>query len=116
MRLRDYLDGLLHMIYPALCEGCEEKLPLDDDLLCINCHTNLPYTGHFDLIENSFTDKFIGRIQIEYGASLLHYSPEGITSSLIHKLKYQQLKKIGIFLGKIIERRYWSLTGLTLTK
>ncbi|MDP4989212.1 MAG: ComF family protein, partial [Polaribacter sp.] len=70
---------------------------------------DLPLTNFTKFDENSITQKFYGRIDIEKGYSLLFFRKEGITQKIIHELKYRGNEEIGEFfgnwLGEIVQEK-----------
>lgn len=50
--------------------------------------------------ENPFTDKFLGRINLEAGAALYYFNKESKVQNLIHHLKYNGKREIGVVLGR----------------
>ena len=68
------------------------------------CQYHLPKTKfHLDR-ENPFTDRFWGRVPINAGAALYYFAKGGRTQKLIHKLKYDGKRKVGIKLGNLYGR------------
>ena len=94
------LKNLLKLIFPKLCNGCDELLLLNENVICSNCRHSLPLTNHHLILNNDTTKKFYGIINIEFGASMLYFNKEGIVQKLIHNLKYKGNENIGVFLGE----------------
>ncbi len=98
--LHSFFDGFLSLIYPDLCLVCEENIPTIKGILCTGCQYRLRETKfHLDR-ENEFTKRFWGRINIHAGAALYRFVKEGRAQSLIHSLKYDGKKEVGLKLGK----------------
>lgn len=94
-------DDFVHLLYPNLCLACELKTPPQEALTCVQCQYLLPKTNfHLDK-ENAFTERFWGRMPLEAGAALYHFTKGGRTQKLIHNLKYNGKKDIGIKLGEL---------------
>lgn len=93
--------GLIGLFYPNLCLACGKNLPPREDAICLSCQYKLPKTGFHLLPENPFTERFWGRVNIQAGAALYHFSKGGRTQSLIHNLKYEGKREIGVKLGRI---------------
>ena len=94
------LKNLLKLIFPKLCNGCDELLLLNENVICSNCRHSLPLTNHHLILNNDTTKKFYGIIDIEFSASMLYFHKDGIVQKLIHNLKYKGQKNIGTFLGE----------------
>ena len=62
----------------------------------------IPKTNCFKKKENSVSQIFWGRVQIENAAALYQFHKEGSIQKLIYQLKYEDGKSTSIFLGKQI--------------
>lgn len=97
--LRPFED-LLHLFYPHLCLACGQNAPPYREDICTPCKATLPET-HFHLEkENPFTDRFWGRVEIQSGAALYHFAKSSRVQQLLHNLKYNGKKQVGITLGR----------------
>ncbi len=105
MRLRTlrpniWMDDILSLIYPRLCVVCNNQTQ-KDDFLCFGCEAQLPKTDYHLLEDNPFTNKFYGRIPIQFGAACYLYGVRGKTKELIHNLKYNNKPEIGYHIGVV---------------
>lgn len=98
--LSNYLYDLLGLFYPNLCLACEKNLPPGQKILCIRCNYSLPKTNYHLELENGLTERFWGRLPIETGAALFHFVKGGKVQQLIHELKYNHKRDVGIQLGE----------------
>jgi ComF family protein len=94
-------DDLLALLYPRLCLACSADLPPYSSQICVRCRLKLPETEFHLLPENAFTDRFWGRIDLQAGAAMLYFRRKGMTQNLMHQLKYQGKKEIGLELGRL---------------
>lgn len=103
--LRRLTDDLLHLIAPNLCPACDELLLGDERGYCRACRASLapaPFpreilsaiAGHYDRDELAFDA--IG--------ALYAYDPDSPTRRLIHALKYEGCRAIGVELGRELGR------------
>jgi len=99
--LLQYFDDFIHLLYPNLCNACNEKTPLKDNIVCLSCQYHLTKTNLHLEKENLFTQKFWGRIQLHSAAALFYYVKGGRTQQLIHNLKYKNKREVGIYLGEM---------------
>ena len=99
--LENLAGGFLSLFYPQLCLSCSNNITPDKDAICISCQVKLPKTGFHLEKENSFTDRFWGRINLESGASFYHFSKGGNVQNLIHNLKYKGRSEVGVKLGNL---------------
>ncbi|MFN7115475.1 MAG: ComF family protein [Saprospiraceae bacterium] len=94
------LHDLIGLLYPNLCLACSEEPPVKGEVICLKCQFKLPKTNfHLDK-ENPFTERFWGRIALESGAALYHFVKGGRVQELLHQLKYEGKREIGIKLGE----------------
>lgn len=93
-------QDLLGLFYPYLCPACLAAPPPRGELLCTGCQYRLPRTNYHLQKENPFTERFWGRLPIETGAALFHFTKGSKTQRLIHQLKYKGRQDVGRRLGE----------------
>ncbi len=98
----EYLEALLHLVYPKLCLACDSTIPIKGDFFCLDCKLELQYTMHFEKRENDFMQKFYGRISLEFGAALYNYYSGHILKNMLHGLKYKRRRDVGLALGRLL--------------
>jgi ComF family protein len=60
---------------------------------------------HYNIKRNNKAEKiFYGRVDISFAMSLLYFSNVSVVQNLIHELKYNGRKDVGILLGKMMGR------------
>lgn len=70
-------------------------------IICTDCFQKIERTNPIDL-ERSFSAKFGNTSFISKAFSVFHFKEESIIQTLIHELKYQNKRSIGIFLGEVV--------------
>jgi ComF family protein len=98
--IREFSNGLAHLLYPHLCEGCHLPLLIQEDTLCLTCMQQLSRTGFYMLPDNEAALRFAGRIPYQHVTALSHFAPDSLFGLLVHRLKYERKKTIGTFLGR----------------
>ncbi|WP_329806700.1 ComF family protein [Flavobacterium facile] len=93
--------NLLNVLFPVFCNGCTTLLLKNENVICVKCNHNLPFTHHHKVKETEIEKVFYGIIPFEFGASVLYFSKKGITQNLIHNLKYRNRQEIGTYLGDL---------------
>lgn len=93
------IKDLFHLFYPKLCANCKNQLTQNEIVVCTFCRHDLPLTNFADYSNNTISQTFFGRVQIEKANSLLFFRKKGITKNLIHELKYKGNEDIGTFFG-----------------
>lgn len=106
------LDDFLKFFYPDLCVVCGQILNRHEKVLCLPCLFKIPRTGFCHDSLNPVSQLFWGRVRIENAASFFYYNKGSAYQSIIHKLKYNGRKDIGIEMGRI----YASELGNTVFK
>ncbi len=100
--IKQYLKGIINMIYPELCIACNNQDREANEAFCIDCYSELPFTNQCMLKNNTFKEHFKGKIKIEHGAALFFFVKKGIIQRLIQELKYKNNPKIGVMLGSML--------------
>lgn len=100
--LQQSLDSAFCLFYPRLCLSCGKKHLPPKQIICTTCDFKLPRTDFHLFLENDFTKKFWGRVNIHTASSLFYFYKKSNTQNLIHNLKYKGKKQIGVNLGKML--------------
>lgn len=98
--LREMYGGLLHLLYPNLCAGCDADLPAGDYCFCLRCLNRLQTTEMHLQAENEFTDRFWGRLPVVSGAAMYYFHRKSPVQRALHRLKYMNQPDIGIRIGR----------------
>ena len=98
--LANYFKGFFNLFYPNICSVCGNDLVKGEQALCLECLYNLPLTRYWNEPNNAVAQTFWGRVGIENGCAYFFFSKGSCYQQLLHKLKYQGDKNIGISLGK----------------
>ena len=93
-------NDFLSLFFPLLCLLCRYNQRYEHQPLCLACQAKLSPTNLHLHRENEFTDRFIGRIQLETAAALYYFSKTSKVQTLLHLLKYGDRPMIGIQLGR----------------
>lgn len=100
--LKHIREGMLHLLFPRLCEGCRSPLLYEERMLCLACLQQLPLTAYHHLPGNETTMRIAGRFRFERATSLAYFTKDGLLQHLLHRLKYQNRESIGIRLGELL--------------
>lgn len=100
MKIKEITAGLVHLLYPRLCEGCTKPLLTAEQVLCTGCNAHLPKTEYHDIHDNDTALRLAGRIPFQYATSFAYFTNDGLLQHLMHGLKYNGKKEIGLYLGR----------------
>src|SRR5690554_5397579 len=91
---------MLNLLFPRICEGCEDILSQEEKLLCVECRHKIPL-ANFHNVENDFLkNKFYGRFPVANATALIQFQKRGLTQELMHNLKYRGQKELSSFFGE----------------
>jgi len=93
-------ESLAHLLFPRLCEGCQQPLIYQEDVLCLGCALSLPRSGFHDIPLNEAALRLAGRIPFERATAFGIFTVEGLLQHLLHRLKYKGRSGIGRYLGQ----------------
>ena len=96
----NYFHAIVHLFFPNLCCGCGKKPPIKNELFCLGCQLDLPFTDHLKVRDNQLEMKVKGRFKIDRGAAYFYFRKGGKVQELIHKIKYQNKPQIARSLGR----------------
>jgi ComF family protein len=92
-------QGITHLFFPRLCEGCASALLTAEQVLCLSCAQQLPETAYHHIADNDTAIRFAGRVPYSYATSFAWFTADGLLQHLLHGLKYRGRKEIGTYLG-----------------
>lgn len=95
------INGLLSLIFPEICTGCEKTLVYGERSLCLDCILNLPRTNFHLETENPVKKIFWGRLKLEVASSFLYFTKGTRVQKIIHALKYKNDRDVGVRLGEL---------------
>jgi ComF family protein len=98
---RNYLNGLISIIYPQFCAACGSALYHNEKVLCLKCYAELPRTGYHDDPENEVAQLFWGRVPFSNATSFIYFNKGSRYQHVLHELKYKGRQQIGFELGKL---------------
>lgn len=100
--LQYHLDACSNLLFPRLCFGCDQVTIDEHEFLCLNCMTDLPFTGFEAIRDNPVEKLFWGRIKCPFASSTFFYQEDTPVQSLIHQIKYKNQRKLGYFMGEMM--------------
>jgi predicted amidophosphoribosyltransferase len=101
------MGAFSNLFFPENCYACGSDLVGADQLLCLRCLHQLPYTQFEQLKGNPVEKIFWGRIPIQQAGSLFYFTKGSVVEKLLHQLKYRSKKEAGL---------YWAYDGRSVEK
>ena len=98
---RTYLHDFVSLLFPELCAACRESLMANEEIICMDCRFNLPYTNFHLLADNIVAQQFWGKINVEAAFALFYFTKGGKVQNLLHQLKYNGQQEVGKLMGKM---------------
>lgn len=96
-----YWTDFVSLLFPTLCQACGESLVTGEELICLNCRYNLPFTDFHLKPDNMVAQQFWGKIHLEGAYAMCYFAKGGKMQHLMHHFKYKGIQKIGNLLGNI---------------
>lgn len=94
------LSHLLDIFYPRTCVGCDTALMKGEELICAGCTLDMPYTRMHDMNPNAVEMRLFGRCDFKAATSLLYFVKSGKVQRMMHQLKYQGNRDVGLHFGQ----------------
>jgi ComF family protein len=111
--LSEFAQGIKHLFFPSLCEGCRKPLVGNEEIICIGCELHLGKTNYHHIAGNETALRLSGRVPFRHASSFAYFMSDGLMQHLIHGLKYKGKRANGVFLGKelgkSIEHENWQI-------
>ncbi len=96
------LRPLYEFVYPPTCLACENHLKEDERKICSACWSSIRKLTVEDELYRDKLNELTSRGNIAGLASVFHFEKDGTLQTLIHHLKYDDMPRIGIELGKFV--------------
>lgn len=95
-------SAVFHLFFPHICVGCGSDILPVENVLCLTCLNDLPFTN-FAFHSNNAAEKiFWGRVPVRSVMALFYFTKVSIVQNLIHEFKYKGNKDLGKYLGILI--------------
>ena len=106
-------SAVFHLFFPHICVGCGSDILPAENILCLTCLNELPFT-HFSQHANNASEKiFWGRVPLRSAMALFYFTKASVVQNLIHEFKYKGNKDVGIYLGALMGSSFMNSNRLT---
>src|SRR6267378_4618015 len=95
------VKDFVSLVYPSLCAGCARFLHKQETCICTFCRYHIPRTGYHLFKDNPVMNLFRGRVEIASAAAFLEFAKSSRVQRLIHTLKYEGKKEVGLEMGRM---------------
>lgn len=103
--VKKLFSDLLGLIYPDLCIVCEQNPSMQKQMFCLPCFNELLFTDQEAIRGNAFEDHFLGKVELQRGASCFLYRKDSAIQKALFQLKYKQQGDVGFQLGVLFGQR-----------
>lgn len=93
------IKDFFSLFFPHVCLTCGNPLNKGMDEICTHCLIELPKTNNHLISIPDFEMKFSGIIDFRHLLVYLFFQKKGIVQKLLHELKYNDKRELGIKLG-----------------
>ncbi len=106
MRNNGLLTDFIALLYPTLCNACDDVLVSGEQDFCTDCRVGLPYLAYHlpdpaqAAAQSPLGRRFWGKVPLEHTLAYLQFTPQGRVQHLLHRLKYDNQPEIGRVLGR----------------
>ena len=100
--MKQLIYDLLNFFFPVYCPVCGTPMSIRKQVLCLPCELKMPRAGYVSNPENPVAQLFWGRTKVEAATSFFRFEKGSKYQKLLHLLKYNGDKKVGLFLGKLL--------------
>ncbi|TAF32480.1 MAG: ComF family protein [Cytophagales bacterium] len=100
--LKNSFEDFLALFFPEYCLGCSDVLYKHEQNICLKCQMSMPLANyHQSAQESPLGLKFKGRVPLRFALAYLIYQKGSMVQSIIHKLKYDGEREVGVHLGRL---------------
>jgi ComF family protein len=101
-QLKTLAAELLQLLFPNLCNACGQPLVKSEQLICLTCRFDLPYTDFHLYADNLVAKQLWGRMTFEHATAMLYFKKGGRVQQILHSMKYKGRPELGVLLGELL--------------
>lgn len=94
------LRAVYELVYPPVCLACSTPLNEGGERICTDCLHSLKKVTPDDLLYKEMYARHVADGTLTGLVSAFHFEKDGTLQGLIHQLKYNEMTRIGVELGK----------------
>ncbi len=96
------VKDFIGLLFPEVCAACGGPLVMNETMLCSSCLLHLPRTFYSKERDNPVSQVFWGKLDVYAATALFLFKKGSGVQHLLHQLKYNGNREIGIYLGAIL--------------
>ena len=93
---------LLNVLFSPSCVSCGKTLVGDEKFLCVNCLSQIPYTGFEYTPDNQLESLLVNTIPDVKATALMYYVKNECSQHIIHEIKYHNNLRLGRLFGRLL--------------
>jgi ComF family protein len=105
LRVKQWTSDLFGLLFPNLCHACGRSLFRHEQLICLKCLYDLPFTDYHQYADNRVARQLWGRLPLHAAMAMLYFRKGAKVQNLIHNLKYNGRTDVGVLLGNMLGER-----------
>ncbi|MDQ0969237.1 ComF family protein [Flavobacterium sp. W4I14] len=103
--VKQWTSDLFGLLFPNLCNACGNSLFRYEQLICLKCLHDLPFTDYHQYADNRVAKQLWGRLPLNAAMAMLYFRKGAKVQNLIHNLKYNGRTDVGVLLGNMLGER-----------
>ncbi|MEM9849786.1 MAG: phosphoribosyltransferase family protein [Bacteroidota bacterium] len=104
-KLNEYLSDFAGLFFPRLCLACKKSPAVQAEITCVHCQYELQIQNNYKDQENHVMQSFWGRVPLKAATSMYTFVEKGRVRNLVHQLKYNDQRNVGVALGRAFGKR-----------
>lgn len=98
--MKEFIITFLRVFYPEYCPLCDEVSRNNTNIICTKCTSRLPLSYSWHSRDTEMYKKIEGKCVILNCVTLMLFENESITQKIIHEIKYNNRKELGLEFGR----------------
>ena len=98
--IQKYCQDFTALFFPNICMACMYEAPAPNKYLCVRCQVSLPKTDFHLQLENAFTDRLWGRLDLHTATAMFLMIKNGLAENIVYNIKYKDATYLATSLGE----------------
>ncbi len=100
MSIRNDLEALRGLFFPAVCPACGGPMGQGASVVCTGCRWEIPLTGYCTRVDNPVAEKFWGHLPLVQASSFMFFTEGSDFRRLVHSFKYHGGWRTALQMGR----------------